>query len=323
MKKPHLQTKLYHVTLDIVKGIAKLILFYTITFVIALAFMSLLKFIEVWIDAARHIPALPIAVLPEIFRGLSSSISFAFYLSIAAALSYSVRRKIKAPVAIIVLIVISMACTIGMHVGLQKTNNYQAETPIQSAATLGYPGLMLNQQDITIVLLEDPSLSDGSRVVSIPGQPLIYQEEPSGPGNTILPLPSAPFQRELPYFLKSIMLDFSITSRYYQSLLNEGMIPFLVYSAIICLLLCSLRFLFTISRWHLANLFLGAVVFRGILTLEIFLHTDETLTLINDFLGNRLPIQFAGAIILAGIAALVIIYSVLAYFARGRLIKDE
>lgn len=174
-----------------------------------------------------------------------------------------------------------------------------------------------------MILLEDPAIPDGSRVVSIPGQALIYQEKPAGPGNTILPLPSAPFQRNLPYFLQSIVLDFSILARYYQNLLSQGMLPFVIYTAAICLLLSSLRFLLTLSRWHLANLFLGALVFRGILTLEIFLNTDDILILINNYLGNRLPIQYTGLIILTGIAALVILYSVLAYFAHGRLKKDD
>jgi hypothetical protein len=191
----------------------------------------------------------------------------------------------------------------------------------RSISTLGYPGLMLNQQDITMILLEDPSKVDGSRVVSIPGQPLIYQEKPIGPGNTILPLPAAPFQQDLPYFLKSIMLDFSLASKQYQSLLHQGFLLFLIHTAAICFLLCSLRFVFTISRWHLANLFLGALVFRGILTLEIFLNTGEILSLIRNLTGNWLPKNYTGPIILTGMAILIILYSVLAYFARGRLKK--
>ncbi len=312
-----------HVTLDIVRGIARLIIFYTITFVVTLLFLSLLQLVEVWIDAARHIPALPLAVLSEILRILSSSIHFALYVSILLTLSYSVRRAIKAPVTILVLVIISAGLTIAAILGFQKIDTNHQNAAAHAPLTLGYPGLMLNQQDITMVLLEDPAKPDGSRVVSIPGQPLIYQEEPVGPGRTILPLPSAPFQRELPYFLKSIMMDFSIMAKRYQALLAQGLVPLLLYTAVICLLLCSLRFLFTVSRWPLANLFLGALVFRGIVTLEIFLNTNEILVLIRGFLGNWLPLQFTGLIILAGITILVLLYSVLAYFARGRLNKDE
>ncbi|MDR2900678.1 MAG: hypothetical protein LBV20_04075 [Treponema sp.] len=287
----------------------------------------MMNFIEVWIDATRHIPALSIAVFPEITRILLSSIPISVYLSMLLSLSYSVRRKIKAPISILVLLIISMACNIAASMALknqyQLTESYPAEAPRQSVSTLGYPGLMLTQQDITMVLLEDPAKTDGSRVVSIPGQALIYQEKPIGPGNTILPLPSAPFQRELPYFLKSIMLDFSLAARHYQNMLNQEWILFVIHTAAICLLLSSLRFIFTVSRWHLANLFLGALVFRGILTLEIFLNTDKILSLIHNFIGNWLPNQYTGPIIFTCISILVILYSFLAYLARGRLKKGE
>ncbi len=308
------------------KGIAKLILFYTITFVIALLSLSLLKFAAVWIDAARHIPAFDVSILREILRVSAESVPFSLYLSILLTLSYSVRRKIKAPVTILVVLLISIGLNVAVSIGLRSQCRLIERYPPEVSgrvSTLGKSGLMLNQHDITIILLEDPAKPDGSRVVSIPGQPLIYQEKPAGPGNSILPLPSAPFQPDMPYFLESIMLDFSLAARHHQSLLDEGPILFIIYTAAICLLLCSLRFLFTVSRWHLANLFLGALVFRGILTLEIFLNTGEILELIRNFLGNRLPDQYAEPFILTGIAALVVLYSLLVYFARGRLKKDE
>ncbi len=319
-----MQTMLHHVTLNNVKGTAKLIIFYTSTFVISLLAMSLFTCVGVWVDAARHIPSFSIAFLPEFIKALSSTVSFALYVSILSSLSYSVRRNIKAPLALSVLLIISAGYTLALGVMFKQleTLNTTSAAENQSASTLGYPGLMLDLEDITIILLEDPSVPDGSRVVSIPGQPLIYQEIPAGPGNTILPLPSAAFQEEMPYFLKSIMLDFSLASKHCHYLLNQNRVSFIIYIAALCFLLCSLRFLFTVSRWHLANLFLGALVFRGILTLEIFLGTDEIIELIQKFIGIWLPAQYAGSIILAVLAVLVLLYSVLAYFARGRLKKN-
>lgn len=306
-----------------VKGIAKLVIFFTVTFVITLLSLSFLKFAEVWIDAARHIPARLISFLPEILKVLASSIPFSLYLSLLLVLSYSVRRNMKTITTMALLFFLSTGCMTAVNLGLKKMMSFPPEEPVQSVSTLGYPGLMLNQSDITIILLETPAKKDSSRVVSIPGQKLIYQAKPIGPDNTVLPLPAAPFQRELSYSLKSIMMDFSITAAYYQTLLDEGIIPFILYTAAVCLVLCSLRFLFTVSRWHLANLFLGALVFRGILTLEIFLNTDEILFYISDFVGKWLPNQFLRPLIFTIIAIMVILYTVLAYFSRGRLKKDE
>jgi hypothetical protein len=256
-------------------------------------------------------------------NALSQSIPFSFYLSVLLILSYSVRKKIKALPTIATVMIISLVCIVGSNIALKKMHEFPPEAPIQAISTLGYPGLMLNQSDITMILLETPAKADGSRVVSLPGQGLIYQKTPIGPNNTVLPLPSAPFQQDLPYFLQSIMMDFSIIAEYYQKLMNQGLVSFILYVTSICLLLSSLRFLFTVSRWHLANLFLGALVFRGILTLEIFLNTDEILFFISDFVGKSLLNQFLRPSIFVCIAILVILYTVLDYFARRRFKKDE
>ena len=285
--------------------------------------MALLKYMEVWIGAVRHIPALSIAVLPEILKALGSTLPFSLYMSVLASLSYSVRRNIKAPVAITTLFLFSLALHAGFGLLLDKAMPLDTAAPKTAVTTLGNPGLMLNQGSITMILLDDPAKPGGSRVVSIPGQALIYQEKPLGPGNSILPLPDAPLQNDLPYFLKSIMMDFSLTAKYYQGLLTQGLIPFLIYSACICFLLCSLRFLFTVSRWPLANIFLGALVFRGILTMETFLHSGDTLEFIKRFIGERIPPGFIVPAILAVLGLLVVLYTVLAYFARGRRTKNE
>jgi hypothetical protein len=169
-----------------------------------------------------------------------------------------------------------------------------------------------------MVVLGDPADIRSSRVVSIPGRPLIYQEVPSGPNNTILALPPAPFRDEGAYFLSGIFVDFSLAARQFNARLEEGLIPFGLYAASLILLLVSLRFVLDLSSWPLANLFLGAVVFRGILALEVFVDSREIQDLLSTLLGNRVPGFCISPLVFCGLGLLILLYTVLVYLARPK-----
>jgi hypothetical protein len=77
-----------------------------------------------------------------------------------------------------------------------------------------------------------------------------------------------------------------------------------------------MRFLFGLSSWPLANLFLGAIAFRGVLSLEIFLITPETEAIIRSFLSNRVQDFLIPPLVFLGLSALILLYTFLAFLAR-------
>jgi hypothetical protein len=194
--------------------------------------------------------------------------------------------------------------------------------PKSAPVPLGAPGLMLSQGDTTIVLLEDPQAVQGSRLVSMPGRPLIYQAVPTGPDNTAAGLPPVPFKNKPDYFLNSILLDFSLSSGQLDLHFGQGFIPFGIYAGSLILLLVSLGCIMGLSRWPLANLFFGALVFRGVLALENLLNTNTFLNLARPFLGVRITPDLVSPLIFTTLALLVIIYSILVHFARPRREQD-
>jgi hypothetical protein len=183
---------------------------------------------------------------------------------------------------------------------------------------LGGSGLLLTQGDTTIVLLRGPAESRGPRVVSMPGRPLIYQEQPLGPNNTVLSLPPVPFRDEAPWFLRSLAIDFSLTGRQFEARLGDGLVSFLMYAGALVFLLVSLGFILKLSNWPLANLFLGCLAFRGVLAAETFLNSPEIQDLFAAFLGNRIPLAYTVPLIFCAFGVLVNLYTFLVFLARRR-----
>jgi hypothetical protein len=168
------------------------------------------------------------------------------------------------------------------------------------------------------VLLEDPSNIEGPRVVSLADRPLAYQEVPRGPDNTILALPPIPFRNETTPLLNSLVVDFALSARQFEERRNAGFIPFLIYSFSLIFLLVSLRFVLETSRWPLANLFWGALVFRGILSLETFLNGREVQAFLESFLENRLEPSLITPAIFGALGLIILFYTALTYPARKR-----
>jgi hypothetical protein len=210
---------------------------------------------------------------------------------------------------------LSFAASGGLCTGVLRGGRLNARAGIDTPRTLGAPGLILSRGNIDMVLLDEPANAGGPRVVAIPGQPLLYQSVPLGSGS---PLPPALFKAPKPYFLQSILLDFSLSGTRYEKLHEQGFFYFAAYLGALTLLLCSLGFVLKISAWPLANLFLGALVFRGILLLETFINSEEVLEILNEYIENIVPRPLISALILGLAAALIILYSLLAGLAKKR-----
>ncbi|GHT69608.1 hypothetical protein FACS1894110_19400 [Spirochaetia bacterium] len=245
--------------------------------------------------------------MQELFTAIQWALPVAVYFSLLLGLSYSVRRHVSAILSIIILVVLAGAFSVGISLGtggLARVS-FQQRTPKK----LGSPGLILSQADNVMVLLRDPAEVSGSRVVSLPGQPLIYQETPLGPNNTIITLPPVPFRASMDWSLQSLTIDFSLTGREFERRFSGGMESFLFYAIPLIFLLACLRFVLNFSNWPLANLFLGALAFRGILALETFLNADDIQKFLANFLGDLVPASCITPLAFCVLAVLICLYT--------------
>ena len=306
-----------HVTISAtMKNIAKLTLCFTLSFIILFITGFLFRLLSTWIDLARIIP---VTIPPgeDAAKAAWNAFPAALYISILLALSYTVRQKMPVLTAIICIWILSAAFTIGTSIGISRTSALNPAVRPPSYLH-GRPGLILSRSDNAMILLRDSSVVRGPRVVSMPGRPMVYQEVPLGPNNTILSLPALPFTEDTSWFIESMSIDFSLSAAELRTRLETGLSALAVYAFSLILLLGSLRFILELSHWPLANLFLGAVVFRFILALEILLNSRQINSLIFSFLQERVSPSMITPLVFCAMSVLVLFYTLIANIAKPR-----
>jgi hypothetical protein len=298
------------------KNFARLALFSTVCFIVVFAVSALLNFLGLWVEALKTLPFRQGLSGGFIVSG-SKALPAALYTTVLLSLSYTVRRKMPAPLSIIGIFVLAFGLTLGFALGIGRLDNVNLAPPAFKTIQ-GEPGLILSRGNTSIILLKGSGAPAGPRVAVIPGQPLIYQETSLGPDNAALSLPSLPFRTDKTWFISSIGIDFELVSREFKNRLGQGLVLFCVYAGALVFFLSSLRFLLELSRWPLANLFLGALVFRGILALETFLDTPEIEGFLKSFLGEKLLGPALTPLVFCILGTLIVVYTLLVNLARGR-----
>ncbi|MFP3042028.1 hypothetical protein LQZ19_09430 [Treponema primitia] len=309
------------------KNIARLVLFFSLMFIIAFVLGGVLRYIQLALDAARTIPIGPPVELREFLSALQKIVPLVLYISILLSLSYTARQAIPMPVAIFCLLILAGGAVLGVSLGLLHLKSDDTlQLPLFSSSytdgklkTLGSPGIILSQGDTVMVVLGDPGEAGSPRMVSIPGRPLIYQELPSGPNNTIIALPPAPFRDEKSYLTSGFLVDSALVADQFETRLGKGLIPFAIYAGALVFLLVSLRFVLDLSSWPLANLFSGALVFRGILAFQTFVDSRIVQDFILNFFDNRIDASIISPVIFTGLALLILLYTFLGSLVRGRI----
>lgn len=299
------------------KNIARLVLFFTISLAGIFILAATVHFLRIRIDTIRVLPSQGSRVQAELLSAARWALPLSLYGSLLLSLSYTVRRRIFAPAAMLSLFILASAAGLGIILGAESFHHLSSYTI--PAGSLGRDGLILTQADNAIVLIQDPSEIWGPRVVSIPGQDLRYQAVPRGPDNRPISLPPIPFRATTAWVLESFNIDLSLASRLLVDRFGSaGILPFTIYVAALSFLLISLRFVLGLSKWPLANLFLGALIFRGILSMETFLNAPETQEILNTFLGDLVPPLYTAPLIFVFLGFFVYLYTFLHYLARRK-----
>ena len=304
-----------------VKSLAKQVLFFSSSFVIIFFAALLIRIVSSWIEMFRLIPVAPrpgVDMAELAWRTLPVSL----YLSILVGLSYSARKKISIFASMLCIVILASIFTGVFSVGINRILSIgptlNPVSPIQSG-----PGLIISRLNSSIILLRESSDVRGPRVASFPGTPLIYQELPSGPGNTIIPLPPLPLGDTAPWLIRSIDMDFNLSGTGLKGRFEENRLGFAAYAFSLILLLGSMRFIMQLSLWPLANIFLGALVFRGILVFEVFLNSREINNLIGSFLAGRVPVMLLSPMVFSALGVLIILYTFLAGMAGKKKNQEE
>jgi hypothetical protein len=300
-----------------VKKLARLALFFSISFIAFLFAGALCRLLALHLQWIRALPRQPETVLTLLVAAAHWAVPLSLYAALLLSLNYASRQGAFAPAFIALLIIFSLAFSAGASLGLARLEQVPAarDTP----KPLGGAGLILTQANTTAVLLQEPQDSRGPRVTAIPGQPLKFQ---AAVPNAIS-LPPLPLGGEPPWFLKSMAIDCELSAAQMAQRLNSGLLDFLIYAGALIFFIVSLFFIFKLSVWPLANLFLGCLAFRGILALETFFNSPDTQEVFISFLGNRLPPNLTVPLIFCAFGTLVYVYSILVYFSQRRRHEED
>jgi hypothetical protein len=297
-----------------VKNLARLVLFFTLSFVIILIFAGMIRILWNWVDAARLISVQSGENLEDLVTAARSAIPAALYCSLLGALSYAARRRIPYLLAVFVLLVLSLGFTAAASLGISRLGESAPPWMTFTAPPgLGEPGLIVSQPDRVTVFLDDPQDTGGIRVIALPGQPLYYQI--SAPMQERLRLP---FRVEQSRILDGLLADFSLSAHYMEAWFNVGLLPLGIYCGSLILLLISVGFVLNWSSWPLANLFFGALAFRGVLAFEALLNSRDIHFFLTAFLGALIPESLISPLIFCVLGLLIILYTVLVYLAKGK-----
>jgi hypothetical protein len=250
----------------------------------------------------------------EFFSTLRLAVPFAMYISTIISMSYSVRRRVPAFAAIALVFVLNTGLMAGAYIGSSRAEAYNKAVRLVETRNLAVPGVMVREGDRTVVLLSgDPA---GPQVSSAPGLGLVYQ------ASSAAALPPVSFGNEMPAYLNSTMTDLSHSGDYIAGLYREGLLFFIVYCAALSLLLCSLRVVFTFTVWPLADLFFGALVFRGMLAVETFFSSREILDFLENFFNQQIAAPYLKSIILGALGVIILLYSGLVHIVKRKQDSD-
>ena len=305
------------------KNMARLVLFFSLSFIILFAIAGGISYLQLALEPARAIPRGPPVALWQFIAALQKILPLILYVSILLGLSYTARRLIPLPAAMAGLFILAAGAALGSTLGILQLKSLDSPRfPLflssRSGETLGAPGLILSKRDTVLVVLGEPGQAGSPRVVSLPGRPLLYQEQPLGLNNTITALPEAPFRREESLLMSGLLRDSALAAEQFEARLEGGLRSFALYAGALILLLVSLRFVLDLSSWPLANFFCGALVFRGILAFQTFIDSRMTRDFILGFFNESVRGEFLSPAIFAGLALLILLYTLLVNLAMAR-----
>jgi len=303
------------------RNLAKLSILFSLTFLIIFLAAAGIRFLGLRVEWAKNLPPKPETTLTLLVSAAHWALSLTMHLTILLSLSYGARRKYFAPMVVICVTVLSLIFNFGVSTALYQLQN--VPSAVASVKQVGENGLILsnnlNRNETAVILLKGPAEPFGSRVVAIPDKPLQFIESMS---NKNLDLPPVPFGDDTPWFLRSVSLDIKISEAQVYKRFTEGLHSYFIYAGALIFLLSSLGFAIKFSVWPLADLFLGALAFRGILAIETFLNTPEMQEIIGSFLGNKFPVSLAVPAAFFTFGLLINVYAILVFIIRRRNTDD-
>jgi len=138
-----------------VRKLAKLILFFSLTFIIIFVVVTGVKFLSLHVDWVKNLPPKPETALTLLITAAHWALSLTLFCSIMIALNYAVRRGYFPLMSLVCVMALSFLFCYGISFAL---NQLKLVVPARSSGiAIGGKGLILsntiNKNDTAVVLL--------------------------------------------------------------------------------------------------------------------------------------------------------------------------
>jgi len=297
------------------RNLLRLTLCFFAVFVLTGAGAAGFVFFSLWAECALEIPSRSILPFSALLDAVSWVGPFAFYASLLAAGTYAARRSMFWPASLLALTLFGAAASFGAEALSQKLLSLKIGPLNFHLTTLGGPGMKISEGASTITLVTGHSGGQNGRVVSSPGQPLVFTRSNESP---LPPISLLQGQGDSPsyavgraFFFNAIIRDFSLSATLAQERFSRGKIAFLAYEASLSLLLASFCAALGRLSWPLASLAGCLIGFRLILALEPMLPSSPVQRFLDAFLSPFLSQEFLSAALFALLALILILLSLL------------
>ncbi|MDR3303288.1 MAG: hypothetical protein LBS86_02645 [Treponema sp.] len=304
-------------------SIVRLIRFICLAFVITIVIFTLVNFLALKVEALLVLWLLQSSV--DTFASeVCKSLPPVMYIIVLLSLSYSVRRGLNIPLSIICVGTISLLWVALFTVLLGPTTKVMDVFSNNTPFYLGERGVIMHEADDAFVVLGGLSDPTSGRVLIEKNIPLQYQDSVNSISGASfahgegLVTPSIFFRHDSIHFLGWILSDFTRMGQEFSVRLDESFLSFYLYVASIVFCLCSLCFVFTLSSWPLANIFLGAVLFLGVLRLGVLFEHSEVQAFFLSFWVEDIPVSLLEPALFCALGLLFLLATLLVSVTRKR-----
>jgi hypothetical protein len=295
----------------------RVIRFVCLWFIITFVVLTIAHFMVIRIELARVLSFSPQeAKIDSLLTAGWRSLSLSIYTTILFGLSYSARYKFPVSLSTIFVMVLSLLC-IGLFSLTLSVIQRGSPRPAETLQYLGGAGLITVDGDRSQVLLQSPGLS-GMRVIAPPNSPFSYEGIQESLGS-----PSVFFRNDSVYVIGTIVDKLIHAGEQCGARLRENFFSFFVYILALVFCLSTLRFVFDASSWPLANLFLGVLLFWGVLEVESLLDSEQARTLINAISKGIFPLFLVVPLALCVLGLVFLLLSSGSSFIKKRWTTNE
>jgi hypothetical protein len=186
----------------------------------------------------------------------------------------------------------------------------------------------LENEESAFVLIGGLAEPDKGRVIAKMGEALVYESANDAISSASLRneeavTPLIFFRRDPVQLMGSIQAAFEQVGQQFNTRLNDSRRSFYIYAASIIFCLSCLRFVLNLSTWPLANFFLGALCFGGVLKVGSLFEQDMVRSLLLSVWIDEIPVSMLEPALFCALGFLLIVAAFIAFLIKKRRRVDE